>query len=81
MTKLAASETTDNKEVRKAKRAFFVSLFDLSWRMLASMLLPIFLGLYIDSKRGGQLFAYIGFAIGMVGGALVMRSVVRKLAK
>ena len=87
MTKIAAIETTtDNnskaKKVRQAKRAFYVSLFDLSWRLLGAMLLPIFIGLYIDSLRGEeQLFAYVGFFVGIVSGVFVLRSVVRKLAK
>ena len=69
------------KKTRAAKRAFFVSLFDLSWRLLGAMLLPLFIGLYIDSRRdSGQGFALAGFAIGMVCGALAMRSVIKNIA-
>lgn len=87
MTKLAAFKTTTTEsskqeKVRQAKRTFLVSLFDLTWRLLGAMLLPLFAGLYIDSQRGqGQQFAYIGFFIGIVLGALVLRNVVKKLAK
>lgn len=82
MTKIAATKTTEDEKVRNSKRAFYISLFDLSWRMLGAMLVPLFIGLYIDSLRNhGQPFAYIGFATGMVAGGFVLRSVVRKLAK
>jgi F0F1-type ATP synthase assembly protein I len=81
MSKAAAPPTSSDKVVRNAKRLFFVSLFDLSWRLLGAILLPLFVGMYIDSKRaGGQGFATAGFLIGMGCGILVMRSVVRKLA-
>ena len=73
--------TTKDNKVRAAKRAFFVSLFDLSWRLLGAMLGPLFVGLYIDSRRsGGQGFALAGFLIGMIMGALVIRSVIKKIA-
>ncbi|MGI9027876.1 MAG: hypothetical protein ACR2FM_03510 [Candidatus Saccharimonadales bacterium] len=84
MTRTAAVKTTNKEQkTRAAKRAFIVSLFDLSWRLLGAMLLPIFLGLYIDSLRGGdgQAFALAGFAIGMVCGALVMRGVVKRIGR
>lgn len=67
---------------RAAKRAFIISLFDLSWRLLGAILGPLFIGLYIDSTRaGGQGFAITGFLIGMVLGVLVMRSVIKKLSE
>lgn len=79
---MAARKTTNSeKKTRAAKRAFYINLFDLSWRLLGAMLVPLFIGLYIDSKRGsGQGFAVAGFAIGMVCGVLVMRGVIRKMA-
>jgi hypothetical protein len=78
MTKLAAIKTTKPEEVRIAKRAFFMSLFDLSWRLAATMLGPLFVGLFIDSRISGegQTFALIGFGLGMVLGALTLRHVV-----
>lgn len=82
MSKTAAIKTTDVAKVREAKRAFFMNLFDLSWRLAGAMLAPIFIGLYIDSIRdNGQGFALAGFLVGMICGVLVMRSVVRNLAK
>jgi F0F1-type ATP synthase assembly protein I len=81
MTAAALEPTTKDKKKRAAKRAFVVSLFDLSWRLLGAMLLPLFIGLYIDSKRGGgQGFALAGFGIGMVLGALVIRNVINKIS-
>lgn len=73
----------NDEKTRAAKRAFFVSLFDLSWRLLGAMLLPLFIGLYIDSKVAGdsQTFALVGFFIGMVCGTLVIRSIVIKLSQ
>lgn len=81
---MAASKTT-NKDAEKtsaAKRSFFVSLFDLSWRLLGAMLGPLFIGLYIDSQRdgSGQGFAVAGFLIGMATGVIVMRSVIKNIA-
>ena len=71
----------DNGKVRAAKRVFLTSLFDLSWRLLGAMLLPLFIGLYIDSQRGsGQGFAIAGFVVGMFCGVYAMRSVIRKIA-
>jgi F0F1-type ATP synthase assembly protein I len=82
MGKAAESSTTKEEKVRQAKRAFFMNLFDLSWRMLAAMLAPLFVGMYIDSNRsGGQGFTTAGFFVGMVGGVFVLRDIVRKLSK
>ena len=81
MTAAALEPTTNDKNKRAAKRAFIVSLFDLSWRLLGAMLAPLFIGLYIDSKRGGgQGFALAGFVLGMVFGVFVMRNVIKKIA-
>ena len=80
MTANAASKKTNS--VKSAKRAFFVALFDLSWRLLIAMLVPIFIGLLIDSKNGGgRGFAFAGFGVGIICGFFVMRSIVSKLAK
>jgi F0F1-type ATP synthase assembly protein I len=78
----AAKTTTNTEAVPKAKRAFFVSLFDLSWRLAAAVLAPLFIGLYIDSNMAGegQGYALAGFALGMVAGIFVMRDVVRRIA-
>lgn len=80
---MAAMTTNKGDLARSAKRYFFVNLFDLSWRMAGAMLLPLFIGLYIDSKRtgNGQGFGLAGFAVGMVCGAFMLRRVVKKLAE
>lgn len=82
MSKAAETSTTKDGPAPKARRLFFVSLFDLTWRLAAAMLGPLFLGLWIDSLRDkGQLFALIGFGVGMVCGVLVIKNVVNKLSK
>jgi hypothetical protein len=82
MIRTAALKTTRDEKVRDAKRAFILGLLDLSWKMAAVMLLPIFVGLYIDSRSDqGQTFTLLGFVVGMIGAVLVIRSIVRGLAK
>lgn len=78
----AAKTTTNTEAVPNAKRAFFASLFDLSWRLASAILAPLFIGLYIDSQMDGegQGFALGGFALGMFFGVFVMRDVVRRIA-
>lgn len=76
--------TTEKTEERasSSRRLFFVNLFDLSWRMLGAMLLPIFVGKMIDSKVGhGQTYALIGFGLGIVLSAFVLRNVIIKISK
>lgn len=82
MTKPADISTSETELTRRARRAFFVGLFDMSWRLGAGMLAPLFLGLFIDSRISGdgQAFAIIGFFVGMVIGVLIIRQVVRKLS-
>ncbi len=80
---MAAHKTTntDDGKIRAAKRVFLTSLFDLIWRLLGAMLLPLFAGLYIDSLRGsGQGFAVAGFLIGMICGIFAMRNIIKKMA-
>lgn len=82
MTRPAALKTTRDEKVRDAKRTFILNLFDLSWKMAAAMLIPVFVGLYIDSRRhNGQTFTLIGFILGMIFSALVIRGIVKGLAK
>ena len=80
-TKPADVSTSDQQLTRRARRAFFVSLFDLTWRLSGAMLLPLFVGMIIDSKVGGngQTFSIAGFFVGMVFGVLVIRSIAKKL--
>lgn len=82
MTRAAALKTTRDEKVRQAKRAFILNLFDLSWKMAGAMVVPILIGLYIDSQRGsGQTFTLVGFIAGMILSALVIRNIVKGLAK
>ncbi|MBW3569418.1 hypothetical protein KY385_04785 [Candidatus Parcubacteria bacterium] len=85
MITMAAFKTTneDLDKASAAKRAFFVNLLDLSWRLFGVMLGPLFIGLYIDSQRtgSGKGFALGGFAIGMVLGVVAIRGFVLKLSK
>lgn len=80
-SKPADLSTSDNELTRRARRAFFVSLFDMSWRLAVGMLAPLFLGLFIDSRidGDGQGFAVAGFCVGMIIGVFVIRSIVQKL--
>jgi hypothetical protein len=85
MITMAAAKTTNERNVKisLAKRAFFVNLLDLSWRLFGVMLGPLFIGLYIDSQRDGtgQGFALGGFALGMVLGVVAIRDFIVRLSK
>ena len=75
-------ESVDPNKVFVAKKAFFIALFDLSWKMLAAMLVPIFGGLYLDKLTGSdKKFAYVGFVMGIIATVLVIKSVVNRLSK
>lgn len=79
--KTADRLTTDSDEVNGKKRAFFVYLFELTWKMLGAMLLPLFIGIYIDSSRdSGQAFSLAGFFVGLVLSILVLRAFVQKIS-
>ena len=82
MTSSVAPKKTDTiKSVQNAKRTFFMALFDLSWRMLGAMLAPIFIGLWLDSVfNTNRTFALIGFIVGMIGGVLIIRSIIKKIS-
>lgn len=80
--KAAAMTTTSQKSVKKAKRLFFVGLLDLSWRLSASIIVPILAGAYADNQlKTGSLFTVIGLFLGCGIGAWVIRGVVIKLNK
>lgn len=82
-SKPADLSTSDPELTRRARRAFFVNLFDMTWRLAGAMLAPMFIGLFIDSRMsgGGQGFALAGFAVGMIFGVIVIKSIVVKLQK
>lgn len=82
MVKTTAVKKPDSEKVQFARRAFFIALFDLSWRMLAAMLVPIFTGMLLDSLfKTDKVFALIGFVVGIVAGVFVIRSTVKKVSE
>lgn len=82
MQKAAAGATNTDIKAKKARRLFFVGLFDLSWRMAAAIIFPILLGSFLDKKFDEDpTFTIIGLAIGFCLAALVIRAMVIKLQK
>lgn len=80
MTKTAAKPTTDPLKVREAKRAFYVNLFDMTWRLLIAMAVPILLGAFLDKKlNSDDLFTAFGFLLSLVAAGFVIKSTVDKL--
>ena len=74
--------TTSDKTVKKAKRLFFVGLLDLSWRLSASIMVPILVGAFADRKFDtGSRFTIIGLFIGFALAVFVIRGIVIKLNK
>lgn len=79
--KTADRPTTDSTDVSGKKQAFFAYLFELTWKMLGAMLVPLFVGIYIDStKDSGQGYSLAGFFIGLVFSILVLRSIVQRIS-
>lgn len=76
---MAATKTTDSKDEksRAAKRAFFVNLFDMTWKMLIAMAVPVLLGSFLDKKLNtDQLFTAFGFLLSVVAAGFVIKSTV-----
>lgn len=59
MTKAAALKTTRDEKVRDAKRAFILSLLDLSWRLAVVFLAPFFIGLAAGNPTAGILVGFV----------------------
>lgn len=82
---MAAKMTTTKKseKISLAKRAFFVNLLDMSWRLFGAILLPILLGAYLDSKynNGGQGFTLAGFVLAIIFSGVVIYNLVRTIIK
>lgn len=80
---MAATKTTEQVKVSAAKRAFFVNLLDMSWRLFGAILVPILLGAFIDSKQssGGQGFTLAGFILAIIFAIIVIYGLVRKIMK
>lgn len=81
MTNLAAAKTTKQEEVREAKRAFILGLFDLSWKLAGAFLLPVFAGVILDQSRDNTYFTYIGVGLGFVLSLLVIAQMARSGSK
>jgi len=82
MIKTADRSTTDSRDVRGKRHAFSVYLFEVSWKMLGAMLLPLFIGIYIDSTRDyGQAFSLGGFFVGLVLSIVVLVVTVQKISR
>ena len=81
MSKTAAIKTTDPIRVREAKRAFYTNLFDMTWRMLIAMAVPVFAGAYLDKKLGGEdMFTAFGFLLSFVAAGFVIKRTVDGLS-
>jgi hypothetical protein len=81
MTKSPAIKTTDPEKVRLAKRAFYVNLFDMTWRMLLAMAVPVLLGAFLDKKFDtGDLFTAFGFLLSLVAAGFVIKDIVTKVS-
>jgi F0F1-type ATP synthase assembly protein I len=72
----ADNEPTNQDKISSAKRRFFMGLLDMSWRLAAAFLLPVFIGLWLDSGRDSSLFTLIGLVIGVIGSIFVIRKIV-----
>ncbi len=82
MTKAADRSTTD-KDPDRAQRArslFFVTLFDLSWRLAAAFLTPVLAGVLADTALDtGSRWTIVGIVVGVVAAAYVVRQVIHDL--
>jgi len=78
MPKIAATETTKDEKVRDAKRAFILGLVDLSWKLASAFLVPVAIGVTVDSTRdGSKTFTTAGIFIGIVLAFLVIIQLAR----
>lgn len=76
-----AVQTTNNggNKTRAAKRAFYVTLVDMTWRMFAAMAVPVLLGSYLDKKfQTGEMFTAIGVFLSLIAAGLVIKYIVNK---
>ncbi len=74
MTKIAGIKTTKQEKVREAKRAFILSLIDLSWKLAGAFMIPTLAGVAIDAVRegDGQAFTIAGVIVGFIMALLVI---------
>lgn len=76
MTDFAATKTTKQEKVRSAKRAFILGIVDLSWKLASAFLVPVLLGVTVDSARNTNTYTYVGLGLGLVLSILVIYQVV-----
>lgn len=77
MTNFAATKTTKQEKVRSAKRAFILGIVDLSWKLAGAFLVPVLLGVTIDSVQDSNTYTYVGLGLGIILSILVIYQVVR----
>ncbi len=85
MKKAAAKETTtrdvEANEVSALGR-FGTSLFDISWRLAASVVLFLWGGSEIDKRLGTKpWFTAIGFLLVIISFVLIVRQILQKLPR
>ena len=82
MVKSAGKTTTNEETVKKAKRLFFSSLLDISWRLAIALAGPIVGGAWLDDKReSGQVFTLIGLLFGTILAGFIIFKAYKKLNK
>lgn len=82
MTKSAGKTTTSGETVKKAKRLFFVGLFDISWRLAAAIIVPVVAGHWLDNKQdSGNLYTIIGLLSGTILAGFIIYRTSKKLSK
>lgn len=65
---------------QKAFSMFVVPLFDMTWRLLIAMAVPVLLGAFLDKKLAtDDLFTAFGFLLSLVAAGFVIKSTVDKL--
>ena len=82
MVKSAGKTTTTEETAQKAKRLFFVGLFDISWRLALALIVPVLLGSWLDDNRdGGQIFTLTGLLFGTILAGFIIYKSYKKLNK
>ncbi len=57
--KIAALKTTKQEQVSAAKRAFVMSLLDISWRLASVFLVPLFIGIVAGNPTAGMIAGFV----------------------
>jgi F0F1-type ATP synthase assembly protein I len=77
----AYTKSPDKTKVSAARKQFFSGLFDMSWRLASAFLIPVFIGVWLDSGSEPKTFTIIGLVIGVVGSVLVIKKVVSEYSR